>query len=442
MAPMAVQILTRKLIKPSTPTPPHLHQVKLSLMDQLIPLTYLNMIFYYDPNTAATAYSGRGESRAKNKERCAQLEESLSQALTKFYPLAGRLVVDDLLVDCNDKGVEFLEAQVGGQLADFLHGGPNAEFLDQFVPGEVGAGDPSAEPLAAIQITTFGCGGLIIGVCVSHKVADAFSVITFVNGWATANRAGIKGVISPSFALGSLFPTSNLLPPSPPLTTKNEVMIVTRRFFFGRTAIQALIDDAKAAYISAFRPPTRVMVIAALIWKALIGVSLAKHRHLRASLLVHPMNLRGNTAISIPENSFGNLSMLFMERFAAEERKMELHELVRLLGNSTREMDPAKTSDIDDLCSMVSSSFGEARREKRHNRRVDVHLCSSWCGLPLYEADFGWGKPVWVSSSSKYEVVNLIENKCGDGIDAWVSMNEKDMIEFERDRDILAFISH
>ncbi|PSS29227.1 Acetyl-CoA-benzylalcohol acetyltransferase [Actinidia chinensis var. chinensis] len=429
MAPMKTQILCKKLIKPSTPTPRHLRPVKLSLMDQLIPPTDINMIFYYSPNDE--------DKIAKSKERCSQLEKSLAEALTKFYPLAGRLVMDDLLIDCNDKGIEFLKAQSNGNLADFLHGGPHAERLDQLVPGDGGVGDSATAPLAAIQLNVFDCGGVVVGVSISHKVADAFSIIKFVNGWATANRDGIKGVICPNFNLGSIFPVSDLLPPNPPPSTKKGVKIVTRRLFFGSVAIKTLVAVAGG---SAPRPPTGVEVVAALIWKALIGIAQVKHGHLRASLLVHPLNLRGHTAISIPDNSFGNFSMLFIERLV-EERKLEFHELVSLLGNSKRDVNPGKTGTVDDLCSMVNGSFREARREKLHNHRVDVHLCASWCGLPLYEADFGWGKPIWVSSSSKYEVVKLIENKCGDGIDAWVSLNEKDMLEFERDLDILAFTS-
>lgn len=76
----------------------------------------------------------------KNRERCRELEKSLSDALTEFYPLAGRLVVEDLVVDCNDEGVEFFEAQVSGKIADFVHGGSMADQLDQFLPWDCGAG--------------------------------------------------------------------------------------------------------------------------------------------------------------------------------------------------------------------------------------------------------------------------------------------------------------
>lgn len=294
--------------------------------------------------------------------------------------------------------------------------------------------DSVTAPLVAIQINLFDCDGIVVGVRVSHKLADAFSIITFVNAWATANKTSSKKVFSPSFNLGSLFPTSNLLPKNPPSSGKNGVKIVAKRFFFSRVAIQSLVAAAGGSV-------SQGAVLAALLWKALIGAARLENGHLRPSLLVYPINLRGKIDISIPGNSFGNFSMLFMERCTPEKDKMMLDDLAGLIGNAVREMDPKRTSNADDLCVMVSESFGEARSEKMHNKRVDVHLCASWCGLPLYEADFGWGKPVWVSSSNKYEVIHLIENKFGDGVDAWVSLYEDDMAEFEQDQDILAFTS-
>ncbi|XP_048138624.1 (13S,14R)-1,13-dihydroxy-N-methylcanadine 13-O-acetyltransferase AT1-like [Rhodamnia argentea] len=61
----------------------------------------------------------------------------------------------------------------------------------------------------------------------------------------------------------------------------------------------------------------------------------------------------------------------------------------------------------------------------------------------LYEADFGWGKLVWVSSAGLVfkNVVVLIESRYGDGIEAWVTMEEKDMGVFERNEELLALAS-
>ena len=67
---------------------------------------------------------------------------------------------------------------------------------------------------------------------------------------------------------------------------------------------------------------------------------------------------------------------------------------------------------------------------------------SSWCRFPLYEADFGWGKPIWVSNRPKpVEIVNLMDTKDGDGIEAWVSLDERDMLLFQNHPEVKAFTS-
>nr|XP_033517049.1 salutaridinol 7-O-acetyltransferase-like [Nicotiana tomentosiformis] len=177
-----IHIVSRKLIKPSNPTPKHLQSFKLSLFDQLAPSYHIKIILYYN---------NIGENKAANNSQLlTQLEEPLAHTLSKFYPLAGRLVKDQehLFIDCSDQGVEYLEAKVDGTLAELLRQGLDVENLDQLLPQEVGPADSATSPLVTIQTTLFYCGGLAIGVCVSHKVADTSIVLSFINGWAKANQ--------------------------------------------------------------------------------------------------------------------------------------------------------------------------------------------------------------------------------------------------------------
>lgn len=70
------------------------------------------------------------------------------------------------------------------------------------------------------------------------------------------------------------------------------------------------------------------------------------------------------------------------------------------------------------------------------DKEADYFWFTSWCGFPTYELDFGWGKPVWVSSASP-GVQNLIVlmDSVGDigGIEAWITMDEADMMKFEQE---------
>ncbi|CAK9174037.1 unnamed protein product [Ilex paraguariensis] len=436
---MKVEILSRKFIKPSAPTPDHLRQKKISLFDQLAPPSNVSLILYY---------SGNGNIAGNNKRR-AQLERSLSEALTAFYPLAGRFAKDDLLVDCNDQGVEYLEGQVDCNLDEFLLE-PKIELLNHLLPSDIGIPDLITSPLVAVQINSFNCGGLAIGVCVSHKIADASGIVSFINGWSSASRAEMvnEAIHQPNFDLGSLFPPRTLpgLEISPP-PFNSEIKIVTRRFVFNGEAITKLKAKAEAqAQINNNGmecQPTRVEVVTAVIWKALISAARAKHGHLRASLLTHNVNMRQKTVPPMPENSLGNFLVAAIARFSADESKMELHDFVGLVRDAARDA-VAKFAKIpvlngDEVMLMLGNLYTDLLGGLC-NSEVDVRIFSSWCKFPIYEADFGWGKPAWVSLMSfPVEIVTLMDTKCGEGIEAWVSLNEQDMLHFQQDPNIVAF---
>uniref|UniRef100_A0A2N9HG74 Uncharacterized protein n=1 Tax=Fagus sylvatica TaxID=28930 RepID=A0A2N9HG74_FAGSY len=425
---MKVEILSRKLIKPATPTPPHLQSLKISSIDQLAPPTYVTFILYYHANG--------DENDGKRKG----LQKSLSEILTLYYPLAGRYIKDDQLVDCNDEGVEYLEAQVSGQLAQLLQEEHvKVEVLNHLAPYVM----PSAStPLALVQVNMFECGGLAIGLLISHTMIDGIAMTTFLNAWATTcQAAGINKVIHPRFDLASFFPPReiNIDAVNP---KKTKAIIITRRFMFNGEAISTL-KEAMTKH-----QPSRVVVVTAFIWKALIAVAQARHGHLsrRPSFLCHSLNLRRRTTLPISDNSFGNLYMVANARFGGEDidqSKVELNELVVSLQDSIRNTlaDYMKPQNGDDLVCMISNSLREMH-EERERGEIDVFMFTSWCRFPLYEADFGWGKPIWFSCRARpMELISLNDTKDGDGIEAWVSLNETDMLLFQNHPEIKAFTS-
>ncbi|KAH7515582.1 hypothetical protein FEM48_Zijuj10G0041900 [Ziziphus jujuba var. spinosa] len=64
---------------------------------------------------------------------------------------------------------------------------------------------------------------------------------------------------------------------------------------------------------------------------------------------------------------------------------------------------------------------------------MERYSCTSWCKFPLYETDYGFGKPVWVSSTivAFKNTIVLVDTKQGDGIEAWVALEEENMLIFE-----------
>ena len=148
----------------------------------------------------------------------------------------------------------------------------------------------------------------------------------------------------------------------------------------------------------------------------------------------------------------GNFYALVAAKFAPDEDQYQrninivewndLAGLVRGAIRNTIDEYREKARTEDDIVRMVMKSVKEVREESCKEDFVDVFMFTSLCGFPIYKVDFGWGKPSWVSLFSlSRQMVDLLENKSGDGIEAWVCLNEQDMFLFQQDLDILAFTS-
>jgi shikimate O-hydroxycinnamoyltransferase len=92
---MKNEIISSTCIKPSSPTPPHLKSFKLSFLDQLQPAIHGNMTFFFLSVDAPIDLDLEFSRKSK------LLKKYISETLTRFYPLAERLV-DDFTIGCND----------------------------------------------------------------------------------------------------------------------------------------------------------------------------------------------------------------------------------------------------------------------------------------------------------------------------------------------------
>ena len=221
-------------------------------------------------------------------------------------------------VDCNDEGAEFFVAKVKGRLGQVILGRRD-EMIDEL--GHL-AGGASTSPVVSVQLNMFDCGGVVIGIRVSHRLFDGFSAISFFTSWATASRQGMdEDVIWPTFAMANSIlpvPANDLdlpkMKPRPPLMgTDNGV---TKRIVFDGSKISAL--RAISHDPSFPRQPSRVEVVTALIWRALMRVSRAKHGDsLRTSRASHAINFRPRIVPPLPPLPLGNLQSRVTTTFMA-----------------------------------------------------------------------------------------------------------------------------
>ncbi|XWS34642.1 hypothetical protein CRYUN_Cryun21dG0055200 [Craigia yunnanensis] len=422
---MKVDITSRQTIKPSFPTPNHLRNFRLSLLDQLSPSFYGLIVFFY----AATprTHHQNGDCRYTSSERSYILKSSLSKALTHFYPMAGRLK-DAATIDCNDEGAYFVEGRIDCQLSDFLEQ-PDMEALNGFLPTT----DPETSEAASgcillVQLTTFDCGGTALSICLLHKNTDVSSLVTFLQSWTAITRDSGEAV-SPDFVGGSLLPPRDLsiLPPVN-IPSGN---FITKRFVFEASKIASLKVKAAGLFV-----PSRVEVVLALILKCSVAASRAKSGSATPVVLFQAVNLRNRIVPPLPENSIGNL--IWPMPVFIGDGEMELNELVSMIRREITEFCNEKANKFkgDDGFLLITESLKE-RRELCKD--AALYRCTSWCRFPLYEMDYGWGKPVWVSSTSLSlrNTVVLVDTKQGDGIEAWVTLEEQEMSIFECDTELI-----
>ncbi|PWA72918.1 Chloramphenicol acetyltransferase-like domain-containing protein [Artemisia annua] len=420
---MEVKTQSTKYIIPSKSTPENLRSYKLSRLDQISPPSYTKQIYYYKPS-GDVSISGI----------CGHLVMSLSEVLTLFYPLAGRLTKDGLEVDCSDQGVKYIETKVSTRLDDFLELGPTIDQVKRLIS----IPDPGATTLVTVQVNIFDCGALVIGVSASHKVTDAYSLVRFINQWACINRTGCSDdAFSPSFdKMVTLFPPE-VVPSIVQIPVSNpQSKMVSKRYMFSGTILSKL--RAKAG--SPDCKHSRVTLVTAVIWKALIGVDKLNCGSVRNYIMSPAINLRGKVGLEITESSFGNVWVPYAIRYLQNEMEPNFVNLVRLIEDTNRDfiMELPKASS-EEICAQAIACYDEVEEEIKQNKSP---IITSWCRFPIYNADFGWGNPYWVSEGGRSrDMVTLMDDKNGDGIEAWVDLKEKDMYKFEKDEDITELAS-
>lgn len=440
---MEVEIVSEEHIKPSFPTPPHLRSFKLSLLDQLLPVPYAPIVLFY-PNHDDHCAS----HNMTIPQRLELLKKSLSETLTRFYPLAGQ-IKDDLYIECNDQGAYFVEAHLNFCLSEFLRQ-PDLLLIHKFLPCELILKESAAGTFVTnIQANVFKCGGIAIGLCISHKIVDGAALSTFIKAWTTTasgSKSNIAAVF-PNFDSSSLFPASDLWLRDSSMAMWGSLFrkgkSVTRRFVFPDSATATLKAQVTSSYV---KQPSRLEVVSAFIWKHAMAASRQDNGSQKPSLMTHLVNLRRRMTPPLSEHTMGNLLWIAAAR-CMDTDEASLEGLVgelrgaisRIDGDFVQKMQGEERNSV--MCETLRG-IGKLGSQDE----ADYVGFSSWCKFGFYEADFGWGKPIWVSSigSSGTVFMNLIilvDTRLGDGIEAWVTLDEPDMARFESNPELLTFAS-
>ncbi|CAI9099854.1 OLC1v1036736C1 [Oldenlandia corymbosa var. corymbosa] len=404
-----IEIISREFVKPSTPTPEEKRELKLSFLDQLQGLTFIPFLFFYQNEQPGV------ESKSETTTTTLRLKQSLSECLTKFYPLAGQLNPDDhhVSVKCDDSGALFIVAKLDVSLSEAVQN-PSLESFAQYLTFEPLSNDvtllgsyPKNEILLAVQITWFSCGGNAIGY-----------LLEIIN-CGTRFDAG-----------RNLFPAPEIPICPPQIDVQGKEKYVYKKLVFSKEKISELKQLAIAASSSSsssssslvLKDPTRVEVISAFIWNHLINVARAKDQAVGGNddktmfRIWNSVNVRtrisslnsSSSSSSSNDFPFGNFSIVAIASFTPpDEITAGNPDYYRDLGSAELEVDMQKPT-----------------------MKISDRVITSWCRFPIYEVDFGWGKPVSVgpaSSKAPAPGVLLFGTRCDDGIEAVLTVLEDEL---------------
>ncbi|XP_038875765.1 BAHD acyltransferase BIA1-like [Benincasa hispida] len=451
---MEVKVLSRETIIPSSPTPPHLQTFQLSLLDQLSPMLYIPLLFFYPMKTNYDI------DHQDPKKTIATLKNSLSKTLSRFYLLAGRIT--DKSIHCNDKGAVFQEATVSCNMFEILKE-PNSEVLAKLLPCSLSCTTKPIEEYTQIvvQANIFKCGGIAISLCLLHKLIDAATFSCFLRSWATTNRELLLSFdSSPNNnmacydynSFSSLFPQTNLLPfhkAAVTLSTTPARKHHLQRFVFRSKAILDLKAKAKSSDVP---NPTCVETLTGFIWK--YAMKVADHDNSqKQSTLSHVVNMRKIIEPSLPEDSVGNILWGTVAHYYSttsheEMEDLELSKLVSLLRQSFKKVNNKEYIKELIMESDKGRSDGVMKLVGEINKcpLSNYYFFTSWKNMNLNEVDFGWGKPLWFAIAGdsnemmKGNFVILLDSVLDDGsMEAWILLDEKKMQLLDQNQQFLEF---
>ncbi|KAL2895676.1 Spermidine hydroxycinnamoyl transferase [Bienertia sinuspersici] len=406
---MEVTIKCSYVVQPLEPTCEGVFP--LSEWDQIGVITHVPTIYFYKASQ---------ELLTSSNSIIHTLRESLGRALVHFYPLAGRvrwIGQGRLELLCNSMGVELIEAESSGELSDFGDFASKTHLFENLIPN-VNYNNPIDElPMMLGQLTKFKCGGIALGVNISHVVADGQSALHFMSEWARLARGEPleeAPYFNPNFFRAHYLPRTlssynvhiEIIPP--PLLIGQENNLEERN----KPTVVAILPLSKDHVESLKRiveegsdghnmhPYTRYEVVTAHIWRS---VCKAREHHLQQpTCLGFTIDVRNRLHPPLPPKYFGNgIIDVVASSTSREITTLPLCYTCARIREAIEKVDNDYIwSNIDFWRSLPDlSPFQDLHSRKSKdgpfygNPNLGV---ISWLTLPIYGLDFGWGKEIYM----------------------------------------------
>ncbi|KAG2714931.1 hypothetical protein I3843_03G054900 [Carya illinoinensis] len=341
-----------------------------------------------------TIYYFRSDEKG-NEKAGEVIRNALKRVLVYYYPLAGRLTISSegkLIVDCTGEGAVFVEAEANctmKEIGDITK--PHPETLGKLVYDIPGAKNILEMPILVAQVTTFKCGGFVLGLCMNHCMFDGIGAMEFVNSWGETARGLPLSV--PPFLDRSTLEARN--PPeieylhqefaeledkSCTADIHSEEMLY-KSFCFDPEKLDQL--KMKAMENGVLDRCTTFEALSAFVWKA--RTKALKFLPDQETKLLFAVDGRHKFKPPLPKGYFGNGFVLTNSMCRAGEL------LEKPLSFAV--------GQVKDAIKMITDGYMRSAIDYFEVTRVRPSLASTllittWSRLSFHTTDFGWGEPV------------------------------------------------
>ncbi|CAM6121194.1 unnamed protein product [Calypogeia fissa] len=415
---------SRSMVQPAQPT--EKHWLALSNLDRLVNPTYSSVILFYSNVLDSTQFQDVTRS----------LKDSLAKVLVHFYPLAGRLALrEDGQVDihCNDEGAVFIEASVDAELSAV--GGarpmPSLSGLEiaglgkgpRYIPDQI-----SSIPTLVVQVTRFRCGSIAVAANWHHTVADGSSGCQFMKSWAEIG-AGLELSVQPNHdrfllnpreipdtSLVNGYSTGELdkMLSNSELSRYEKLLsepAVLESFQVKKVSVQEIkekmsLDNDEGGYF------TTAESVSAHLWRQMTkaraepqeegGDDMEPRSSNRGSdsLTRFFMFVDGRKKLNMPKGYFGNVVCSACAVASEEEILTKpLANTASLIRKATRSISGDYFRSLIDWVEV--QGHAPAKTKSQHILSVGQDCAATfWTFFPLYEMNFGWGRPSLAARNS------------------------------------------
>ncbi|CAN1827579.1 Shikimate O-hydroxycinnamoyltransferase [Linum perenne] len=426
---MTIKVKESTLLQPAEVTPEG--GLWIADVDLVVFRTHLLSIYFYRPTTGAASDFFDPEV----------LKLGISKALVPFYPIAGRLRLDNtgrIEINCNSQGVLFVAAESTSVIDDFGDFVPSLELRPLIPVVDYSAGI-SSYPLLVVQVTYFKCGGVSLGVGIQHQVADGFSGLHFVNTWSEMCRGihlNLRPMIDrsllrardppkPTFPHIEYQPSPTMKTPIPTVGDIANAYVTCQIFKITRDKINALKSKSKSKESS-------YEVLAAHIWRCVSEArGLSDNQETKLYIATDG---RSRLRPRLPPEYFGNVIFTTTPVALVGDLLNQPNWLVagQIHDALTRMDDEYLRSALDYLQVQPDLSSLE---KGAHTFRCPNLGITNWVRLPVHDADFGWGRPIFMGPAGiPFEGLSfMLPSPTNDGsISLIISLLVEHMKVFER----------